>query len=356
MEPRERLLRALRHEPTDRAPKHIRLTPPLYQVFRQRTGAASVEDYFEWEMRQVEIAPTTRRPDFTPYLPNDLPPGTEVDEWGVAWVPGSMYHFTRMIHPLASVNTVRALRDYPWPDVTADYRRRDLSRQMADLHRRGYSSFAYVPCIFGTIWESAWRLRGMEAMFVDMIEHPDYARELLSTLTDLACDNAAFLARAGADVIRLADDVGTQRGLMMSARMWREWLKPGLAAVVAAARRESPDIHIFYHSDGDVTELVPEFIEIGIDILNPVQPECMDPIALKKQYGDRLCFWGTIGTQTTMPFGTPDEVRATVRHMIDTVGRGGGLVVGPTHMLEPDVPWEDVEALADAIRTTPVPP
>ena len=322
---------------------------------RQRTGATSAEDYFEWEMRQVEIAAPRTRTDFASYLLDDLPAGTEVDEWGVAWVPGSMYHFTRMVHPLANVNTLAELRAYPWPDVTADYRRAPVPQQIGDLHRAGYSSFAYVPCIFGTIWESAWRLRGMERLFIDMLEQPAYARELLSVLTDLACDNAAFFARSGADIIRLADDVGTQRGLLMSPEMLREWLKPRLAAVIAAARRENPEVHVFYHSDGAVTELVPEFIEIGIDILNPVQPECMDPIALKRQYGDRLSFWGTIGTQTTMPFGTPDEVRATVREMIQTVGRGGGLVVSPTHILEPDVPWENIEALADAIRTTPVP-
>ena len=97
-------------------------------------------------------------------------------------------------------------------------------------------------------------------------------------------------------------------------------------------------------------DIIPELIEIGVDVLNPVQPECVDPVALKEQYGDRLSFWGTIGTQTTMPVGTPEEVRENVRHMIETVGKGGGLLVAPTHLLEPEVPWENIEALIQAVK------
>lgn len=105
-----------------------------------------------------------------------------------------------------------------------------------------------------------------------------------------------------------------------------------------------------YHSDGVIYDIIPELIEIGVDVLNPVQPECVDPTALKAQYGDRLSFWGTIGTQTTMPFGMPEEVRENVRHMIETVGKGGGLLIAPTHLLEPEVPWENIEALIRAVK------
>lgn len=132
--------------------------------------------------------------------------------------------------------------------------------------------------------------------------------------------------------------------------MWRKWLKPRLARVIEQARRVKPDILIFYHSDGDCTAIIPELIEIGVDILNPVQPECMNPAELKKEYGDRLAFWGTIGTQTTMPFGTPDEVKAVVKERIETVGKGGGLLLAPTHILEPEVPWENVLAFFEAVE------
>jgi uroporphyrinogen decarboxylase len=107
---------------------------------------------------------------------------------------------------------------------------------------------------------------------------------------------------------------------------------------------------VFYHSDGNILPIIPELIEIGVDILNPIQPECMDPAELKRMYGDKLSFWGTIGTQTTMPFGTPDDVRNEVCERIATVGKGGGLFLSPSHILEPEVPWANIEAFVEAER------
>ncbi|MFQ5808864.1 MAG: uroporphyrinogen decarboxylase family protein, partial [Armatimonadota bacterium] len=141
---------------------------------------------------------------------------------------------------------------------------------------------------------------------------------------------------------------GMQDRLMMHPDTWREWLKPRLGKVIQAARDVNPDVHVFYHSDGNIESIIEDLIEVGVTVLNPVQPECMDPVELKKQYGDRLAFWGTIGTQSTMPFGTADDVRAAVKHMCETVGDGGGLVLAPTHVLEPDVPWENVAAFFEA--------
>ena len=152
------------------------------------------------------------------------------------------------------------------------------------------------------------------------------------------------------DILFTGDDVGTQHGMMMSPTSWRSWLKPLLAKVIASARAVNPDIPVWYHSDGKIEAIIPDLIEVGVTILNPVQPECMDPARLKKQYGDQLSFWGCVGTQSTMPWGTPEEVRDTVKRLIQTVGEGGGLVIGPTHVLEPEVPWENVLALADAVR------
>jgi uroporphyrinogen decarboxylase len=149
----------------------------------------------------------------------------------------------------------------------------------------------------------------------------------------------------------LGDDVGTQRGLLMSARLWRKWLKPRLAQVIAAARAANPEVLIAYHTDGDVTPLVPEFIEIGVQVLNPIQPECLDPFALKAEYGNRLAFWGTLGTQSTLPFGAPDDVRRDIEQRIEIVGKGGGLLLAPTHMVEPEVPWENILAYVDTVKT-----
>jgi len=118
----------------------------------------------------------------------------------------------------------------------------------------------------------------------------------------------------------------------------------------AVARRVNPNILISYHSDGYIEPFIPELIEIGLDVLNPIQPECMDPAAIKRRYGDRLAFFGTIGTQTTFPFGSPEDMRQEIRQRIETVGKGGGLILAPSHMLEPDVPWQNILAFFEAAR------
>jgi uroporphyrinogen decarboxylase len=107
---------------------------------------------------------------------------------------------------------------------------------------------------------------------------------------------------------------------------------------------------VFYHTDGDAAAIVRDLIEIGVDILNPVQSECMDPTALKREFGHDLAFWGTLGTQSTLPFGTPADVRAEVKRRVETVGVGGGLLLAPTHMIEPEVPWENIVAAVEAVN------
>jgi uroporphyrinogen decarboxylase len=177
------------------------------------------------------------------------------------------------------------------------------------------------------------------------------AETLLERITKLRIFQAQTYAQVGVDILALGDDIAMQRGMIMSPRMWRKWFKPRLIRVIDAARAVNPDILVWYHTDGDCRVVIPELIEAGVDILNPVQPECLDPAEIKSLYGDRLAFSGTIGTQTTMPFGTPKEVKAVIKERIATVGRGGGLLLAPTHVLEPDVPWENVLAFIEAVTS-----
>ena len=137
----------------------------------------------------------------------------------------------------------------------------------------------------------------------------------------------------------------------MDKELWRKWLKPRLKRGIDSAKSINPDVLCYYHSDGDISDIIEDLIEIGVDILNPIQPECMDPVAVKERYGSRVNLWGTIGTQTTMPFGTPKEVRREVRRMIEDAGRDGGLVIAPTHVLEPEVPFENIEAYVEAVKS-----
>ena len=221
---------------------------------------------------------------------------------------------------------------------------------MAAVQARGLAALAVMDC---TIFEVAWYMRSMERLLLDFADSSPFAAALLDRITALREVQARRYAESGADVICMGDDVGTQRGMLMSVRMWRTWLKPRLARVIAAARQVRPDVLVFFHSDGNVTAIVEDLIEIGVDILNPVQPECMDPVALRRRFGGRLCLWGTIGTQSTFPFGSPEDVHREVRTRIDDGRPGGGLFLAPTHMVEPEVPFANIVAFVDAVKSTP---
>jgi len=353
MTSRERVLTAMRRRQPDRPPFDLSFgfSTAQLQAFRTRTGADDPCDYFGADTRMVWPGPTRLTTDFSDYL-GPLPPGTTIDEWGLAHVPTSSAerdhaHLEGFRHPMLHLESAAAADAYPLPDIDAAYRYEPVREEIARIHRRNLAAMAMLEC---TVFERAWYLRSMERLLLDFTDGSAFATTLLDRITDLRVAQAQHYARCGADVIAYGDDVGTQRGMLMSVRMWRTWLRPRLARAIAAAREIRPDVLIFYHSDGDVSAIIPDLIEIGVDILNPVQPECMDPAALKRNFGDRLAFWGTIGTQSTLPFGSPDDVRREVRLRIETVGVGGGLFLAPTHVIEPEVPFENIAAFVDAVR------
>jgi uroporphyrinogen decarboxylase len=187
----------------------------------------------------------------------------------------------------------------------------------------------------------------MEGM--DVADNANTADFLLDQIADRVARAAQRFAEAGVDVLILGDDIATQHGLMMSLDMWTRIFKPRLRRIISAAKEVRPDVIIFYHSDGNVWDAIPGLIDAGVEILNPVQPECMNPAEVKKSFGDRLAFFGTVSVQRTMPFGTPDEVRSEVRQRIETVGKGGGLLLSPAHVLQPDVPWDNIVAFFEAV-------
>ncbi len=280
------------------------------------------------------------------YKDKNFRPGTTIDHWGVAHEPGpaAAYHMTRMHHPMADFDSVEQIQAYPFP-VLCEEGLAEQTRQAKALHE---AERAVIGNLQSQIWETAWYMRGMENLMCDMMSEDPMAAALLDTVTDFAVTSAVSLAKAGVDGIYMGDDVGMQHTLMMSEGLYVEWLKPRLKRVIDAAKAINPDILIFYHSCGHITELIPQLIDAGVDVLNPVQPECMDFRDIYNRFGDVLSFHGTIGTQTTMPFGTPEEVRKTVFENLDIAGKQGGLYVCPTHLLEPDVPVENVVAYIQA--------
>jgi uroporphyrinogen decarboxylase len=236
------------------------------------------------------------------------------------------------------------LESLPWPDLEDPRHYSDLEQRIAAIHERDLISVGVMDC---TIFEHSWYLRGMDTLFADILDEDPVGFWLLDFFTRRSMKGAQQLAKAGVDVIRLGDDIGMQTSMLMAPQLWRRHFKPRLAKVIAEAKRAG-DSKILYHSDGNIFPVVEDLIEIGVEILNPIQPECMAVPDVLFKYRDQLAFWGMIGTQTTLPFGAPAGVKDAVNEIYSLAKQGARCVIGPTHVVEPDVPWANLEALAHA--------
>ncbi len=349
MTSRERVLKALRRQVPDRVPFSMGLCPSQIDELERRHGTRSPRDVFNMDVSGVSPLPVKDIPDVSKYV-DEIPEDARIDDWGVIWTQSGFYHFLGMVHTLKNVTTVKEIEEYPFPDLAADYRFEGFAEKVQALKDNNEAVVAHVSPLGGTILWPAYKLRGMEQLLMDMVVEPELATVLYDKVTRICADLATKLAQYDLDIIWLADDFGTQKGLLCSIDMWREWFKGRLKEVVDAAKSKNPDVLVALHSDGAVQDIIPDLIDIGIDVLNPVQPECMDPVEIKREYGNDIAFWGTIGTQTTLPFGTPEEVRETTKLMIQEVGKGGGLLLAPTHVVEPEVPWENIVAMYEAVE------
>ena len=352
MTSRERVLAAVSRNIPDRVPFDLSwgFAPLFYEKFKEKTNRTDPLDYFGADTRLLSIGETQKQADYSKYFQGHADEAKiTYGEWGIGNVglENSDLHFQHIISPLQHAQSVNDIVDYPLPDLLADYRTSHFPQMVQDITSRGLAACAPVTC---TLFEIAWQIRGLEEFLMDMFDNPDMTECLLDRLTELRIGLTEKYVSAGADILMLGDDVSMQTGMLVSPTQWRKWFKPRMAKIIDAAKAINPNIPIFYHSDGNPTDIIDELIEIGITILNPVQPECVDPAAIKKQYGDRLAFWGTLGVQQTLPFGTPDDVRREVKTRIETVGAGGGLFLAPSHMIEPEVPWENLVAMCEAIE------
>jgi uroporphyrinogen decarboxylase len=251
-----------------------------------------------------------------------------------------------MLHPMEKFDSVEQILSYPFPD----YSRSSTGLQAAKVKEAHDMGVAAMGSMSIVVWEGSWYLRGKENLMIDMMSDDPMAEALLDKMTSIAIYRAESFVRSGVDILLLGDDIGMQHSVMMSEELYCTWLKPRFKRVIDAARAINPGIIVFYHSCGYVKPFIPHLIEAGIDVLNPVQPECMKFSDIHKEFGERLSFHGTIGTQSTMPFGTPDDVRREVFTNLDIAGDKGGLYVCPTHLLEPEVPVENVVAYLKACK------
>jgi uroporphyrinogen decarboxylase len=325
------------------------MTADLEKRVKEHIGTERWGEHFGIFMPQG-IGPqrpaTLPKPDYTPYWEGqELPPGTVFDGFGVAMVPSGFYHFWGYISPLRNAKSLAEIENYPMEDVS-DWDFSGMADAVKQAHAEGRVATAWV----GHMYESAWQIRGYEEFLMDVIERPAWAECLLERLAQQNRIRALAAARAGVDQITTGDDVASQQAMMFAPEVWRKLMHSRWAKIWGEIKAISPKTKIWYHSDGNIIDIVSDLVDAGLDILNPLQPECLDIAAIRKRYGKRLTFDGTIGTQSVMPFGTPEQVRAMVKDMIERYGKDGGLLVSPTHVLEPEVPIANIEALVAACR------
>lgn len=346
---KERCLRAIELEEPDRIPLVLRVRPEPYGKLKEALGISRLQGEEEYvkvcEALGVDVLGTgiglkggyevagaeVKEEGFVVGRDGCFEVQRNIFGYETIWAPDHTYTYTFRYHPLQHID----LKDYRWPEVRGE----DVSN--VERFCRRYEDW----CIYGGIshmFEVAWKLTGFEEFMVAMYTKPGLVNEILDRLNEIRTEQGVLLAEAGVDVVCDGDDVGAQHSMMVSPKLWRRYLKPRYESMVRRVKRRG--VYIFFHSDGWIEPIIPDLIDIGVDILNPIQPECMDPAKLKMEYGDRICFDGTIGVQSTLPFETPSEVEKVVKERIRTLGPTG-LILGPTHVIQPDVPIENILTL-----------
>jgi uroporphyrinogen decarboxylase len=357
MKHRERVEMALSHEEPDRCPMQVSFTPEFAERLQIELEAQSDKAHnphgggntYELERALGEDLLLTSVGWANSYYQQE---GSYIDEWGIGWKPAAYTtaygtgHYTEIaIHPLADDVAIASYR-------APDPERPELYEEATRVIREFKDEYWIVGVTVTTIFETAWALRGYERILTDFVLNPDIAEALLEIPYRYHLAAARKLTQMGVDMIWLGDDVGAQQAMLISPAMWRKYLKPRMANLIAEIKGINPGLKVAYHSDGVIYPIIPELIEIGLDVLNPVQPACMDPVKLKQEYGHKLCFWGSLDEQHTLPFGKPDDVKNEVLQRLQTLGKGGGLILGPTHHVQLDTPMPNFWAMINSITQT----
>jgi uroporphyrinogen decarboxylase len=351
---------ALNHEQPDRCPMQVSFTPEFASRLRKELQLGDDQlhnphgggNTYELERALGEDLLLTSVGWANSYYQEAQ---DYIDEWGIGWksvdydTPFGLGRYTEFSHhPLAEDS---AIPSYQPPDPT----RPELYQEAGWVLETFKDEYWIVGVTVTTIFECAWALRGYEQLLTDFSLNPELAECLLDFPYHYHLAAAKQLVRMGVDMIWIGDDVGMQTGMLISPQHWRRFLKPRLANFIAELKAINPQVKVAYHSDGNVMRIVPELIEIGLDLLNPIQPACIDPAEIKRRYGRQLCFWGSIDEQHTLPFGSPQDVRAEVLERLRTIGKGGGLILGPTHHVQLDTPLQNFWAMIQTISDTPYP-
>lgn len=326
---RERIIQAIRHRETDFVPYQVDLTRQAHERLVEYTGDPGYIDRIGNHIigtgyaNKVEVEPGS---------------GYWRDLFGIIWNKNGADKDIGVVDNL--VLPEPTLDNFTFPEID-----NELMKHNCEMALESAGDKFRVFSIGFSMFERAWTLRGMENVLMDMVAEPDFMDALLDAIRDW---NLKVLDKAleyPFDGFMFGDDWGQQKGLIMGPTYWRRFIKPRVARMYDKAKQNGK--FVLQHSCGDINELFPDLIEIGLDVYQTFQPEIYDIKAVKREYGSDLTFWGGISTQRVLPWVTPDEVRKVTREMIEVMGVGGGYIAGPTHAVPGDVPPENIVAMVE---------
>ncbi|MGQ9629724.1 MAG: uroporphyrinogen decarboxylase family protein [bacterium] len=356
MNSKERVFKAIDREEADRVPIDYWGTAEVGEKLKKHLGAKDQEELLQkldCDLRYIP-GPLYIGPELRKY-----PDGGSEDLWGVVRKTkyideseerGSYEHVVRS--PLAEMKTVGEIENYArWP--SPDWFDYSAIEGQCDAHPDRAVVFMGDRLNRTAQFKPAQYLRGMDRFMIDMVESPALAEAIIERIVDfyLQYDERIFRAAGGKiDIFLMGDDFGMQTGMIVSPDMWRRFFAPGLGKFIGLAKKYG--IKVMHHSCGSIRPIIPDLIEMGLDILNPIQPGTtgMDPVELKREFGRYICFHGGVSIQRNLPFGTPEDVRAEVRELMRSLAPGGGFIICTAHNIQPDTPVENVLALFEAYR------
>jgi len=345
MNPRDRVLAALRHEQPDKIPWALECTQPALAKLADHYGVPRLTDvaFFDnWVGNHFRFIEPVGKGLFHG-LEEEVEPGLWRDGWGVIWDTRGLYGEGEWGRPVNCVLPEPTLAQYRFPDPPGQDDFAHYPRLVEE--NREYFIIGFE----GHLFEVAWALRGIENFLSDLILHPDFVFDLLQGITEYYLSLIDESVKYGIDAFAFGEDLGSQTtGLIMGPTHWRRYFKPCMARMFARVKEAGK--FVYMHSDGQVDAIFEDFVEIGLDIYNPFQPEIRDVYETKRKYGDRLTFHGGIGIQELLPHGTPQQVLTEIQRLIGEVGANGGYVLGPAHAVMADTPVENIVALIEAVQ------
>ena len=357
MNSRERVLKTINRETPDR--------PPIFATFTPHAAKKmSKSQKLQYE-EPLDSLLSTRisHMDLLTHLGNDcvgiagcapknfptktLDDGILLNEWGMKFVDAGIY-YEFYEYPLANATSVEDIKNYSFPDPMADGRF-DEAQKTIDKYGKTHAIVADLETVF---FETSWYLVGLEKLMLDMAMGEEYVDALFDKVMEINVTVGKKLIEMGADVLWAGDDFGSQTNTLVSPDMWRHYFKPRIKEMFQEFRSVNSNVKIAWHSCGSIVPIIPDFIEIGLDILNPIQPLAarMEPQFLKDTFGKELTFFGGIDIQDLMPNGTPEQIKAEVIRRNNILGKDGGYIIAPAHNIQDDTSVENILAFFDAAK------